>query len=111
MRATLRLSSPAWLAAPSGTSSTDSAGMPARAPASRTTSAARSSGRTPARAPPYRPWGVRTPPTRNASGIVLPGEVAPRLQREEATGDEVGVGQRGGRGRIGRRAVQVTERG
>ena len=44
-------------------------GTPAAATASRTTSAARSSGRTPASAPPYLPCGVRTPPTRKASGI------------------------------------------
>lgn len=52
MRATLRLSSPAWLAAPSTTSSTRSGAIPARATASRTTRAARSSGRTWASAPP-----------------------------------------------------------
>ncbi len=52
MRATLRLSSPAWLAAPRMTSSTADAGSPARSTAFATTSAARSSGRTPASAPP-----------------------------------------------------------
>ena len=51
-RATLRLSSPAWFAAPRMTSSTASRGSPARATASPTTSAARSSGRMPASAPP-----------------------------------------------------------
>ena len=52
IRATLRLSSPAWFAAPNQTSSICSAGTPARATASRITSAARSSGRTPESAPP-----------------------------------------------------------
>src|SRR4051794_6048961 len=60
IRATLRLSSPAWLAAPNQTSSISSAGTPARATASAITSAARSSGRSSASAPPYRPTGVRT---------------------------------------------------
>jgi hypothetical protein len=52
IRATLRLSSPAWFAAPSTTSSIASSRAPARSTASRTTSAARSSGRTCASAPP-----------------------------------------------------------
>ena len=52
MRATLRFSSPAPLALPRMTSSTASGSMPARATASRTTSAARSSGRTAESAPP-----------------------------------------------------------
>jgi len=71
MRATLRLSSPAWLAAPSTTSSIASGSMPARRTASRTTSAARSSGRTWARPPAYRPMGVRTPSRMNASDMFL----------------------------------------
>ena len=45
MRATLRLSSPAWLASPSSTSSTSAGSMPMRRAASPTTVAARSSGR------------------------------------------------------------------
>ena len=52
IRATLRLSSPAWLAAPSTTSSMRAGSTPARRTASPTTSAARSSGRVWARAPP-----------------------------------------------------------
>jgi hypothetical protein len=52
IRATFRLSSPAWLAAPNQTSSICSGGTPARATASPITSAARSSGRTPESAPP-----------------------------------------------------------
>ena len=52
IRATLRLSSPAWLAAPNQTSSISPAGTPARETASPITSAARSSGRSPASAPP-----------------------------------------------------------
>ena len=68
IRATLRLSSPAWFAQPSSTSSSC---VPvhrrqARPLSSRSTWAARSSGRTAASAPPYRPNGVRTPATRNA---------------------------------------------
>ena len=52
IRATLRLSSPAWFAQPSQTSSISAGATPARSTASPTTSAARSSGRSPARAPP-----------------------------------------------------------
>ncbi len=69
MRATLRLSSPAWFEAPNTISSTSAGSMPARSMAVRTTSAARSSGRLFARAPPYRPIGVRTPSRRKASGM------------------------------------------
>ena len=52
IRATLRLSSPAWLAAPKMTSSMSSTPTPLRSTTLRTTSAARSSGRLPDRAPP-----------------------------------------------------------
>ena len=52
IRATFRLSSPAWFAAPRITSSTTSPANPTRRSTSPTTSAARSSGRTPASAPP-----------------------------------------------------------
>ena len=52
MRATLRLSSPAWLAQPKWTSSISAAGTPARSTAAAIASAARSSGRTPERTPP-----------------------------------------------------------
>ena len=51
MRATLRLSSPAWLVSPSSTSSTGPGSMPVRRTASPITAAARSSGRTVDRAP------------------------------------------------------------
>lgn len=65
MRATLRLSSPAWLAQPSTTSETASGGTAGyRSRSCRMTCRARSSARTWARAPAYRPKGVRTPPTR-----------------------------------------------
>ena len=61
IRATLRLSSPAALAAPRMTSSIAAgSGSPARASSARRACVARSSGRTPARAPPKRPKGVRT---------------------------------------------------
>ena len=75
IRATLRLSSPAWLAQPSTTSSTVDQSTPGcRAVSSRMTWAARSSGRTPASAPPYRPIGVRTPETRYAvRASLMPG--------------------------------------
>jgi hypothetical protein len=52
MRATFRLSSPAWFAQPNQTSSISAAGTPDRATTSRITSPARSSGRTPESAPP-----------------------------------------------------------
>src|SRR6187551_980094 len=60
MRATLRLSSPAWLAQPKITSSIFAGSIPERRTTSAITSAARSSGRTSFNAPPYRPTGVRT---------------------------------------------------
>jgi hypothetical protein len=67
MRATFRLSSPAWFAHPRTMSSVSVQSTErndwVRA---RTTCAARSSGRTDASAPPYLPIGVRTPDTRYA---------------------------------------------
>src|SRR5579883_892658 len=59
MRATLRLSSPAWFAQPIITSSIRSGSTPARATASLMTRPAISSGRTSFNAPPYLPNGVR----------------------------------------------------
>ena len=61
MAATLRLSSPAWLAQPMQTSSIASTLKPERATTSLTTHASRSSGRTRASAPEWRPNGVRSP--------------------------------------------------
>ena len=52
IRATLRLSSPAWLAQPNQTSSISPAGTPARSTAAAIASPARSSGRTSASPPP-----------------------------------------------------------
>jgi hypothetical protein len=52
IRATLRLSSPAWLAQPRITSSISAGSMPVRSTSARMTAAARSSGRTEASAPP-----------------------------------------------------------
>src|SRR4051794_22095504 len=66
IRATLRLSSPAWFAHPSTTSSINAGSMPVLSTTARMTSAARSSGRTGASAPPYRPIGVRTASTIHA---------------------------------------------
>ena len=60
-RATLRLSSPAWLAQPTDTSSMVSGAKPERATTSLTTPASRSSGRTRDSAPAWRPNGVRSP--------------------------------------------------
>src|SRR5215203_1671633 len=60
MRATLRLSSPAWLAQPKITSSMVAGSISERRTTSAMTSAARSSGRKSLNAPPYRPTGVRT---------------------------------------------------
>ena len=57
IRATSRLSSPAWFAQPRMTSSISPGSMPERSTTARMTVAARSSGRTLARAPPYRPIG------------------------------------------------------
>ena len=57
MRATSRLSSPAWFAQPRITSSISPAGTPVRSRTSASTSAARSSGRTGASPPPWRPKG------------------------------------------------------
>ena len=68
IRATLRLSSPAWFAQPSRTSSSaDQSTDGSRSASARMTWAAMSSGRTVASAPAYRPIGVRTPVTRYAS--------------------------------------------
>jgi hypothetical protein len=57
----LRLSSPAWLAQPTDTSSIVSSAKPERATTSLTTQASRSSGRTRESAPECRPNGVRSP--------------------------------------------------
>src|SRR6266480_4601722 len=70
IRATFRLSSPAWFAQPRYTSSTRAGSTPARRTTSPTTSAARSSGRTSLSAPWCRPIGVRTAPTITASVIL-----------------------------------------
>jgi hypothetical protein len=62
MRATLRLSSPAWLAQPKITSATAArSALGLRLSSSRMVWAARSSGRTAASVPPKLPMGVRTP--------------------------------------------------
>ena len=52
MRATFRLSSPAWFAQPKYTSSIDAGSTAARSTAAEIATAARSSGRTPESAPP-----------------------------------------------------------
>src|SRR5207247_5891890 len=70
IRATFRLSSPAWFAQPRYTSSTKAGSTPARRTTSPTTSAPRSSGRTSLSAPWCRPIGVRTAPTITASVIL-----------------------------------------
>src|SRR5690348_1963506 len=73
IRATLRLSSPAWLAQPRITSSTSAGLTRARSHASFSTMAARSSGRTPFSCPPYLPIGVRAVATITASAKLLLG--------------------------------------
>src|SRR5205809_1238047 len=70
IRATFRLSCPAWFAQPRYTSSTKAGSTPARRTTSPTTSAPRSSGRTSLSAPWCRPIGVRTAPTITASVIL-----------------------------------------
>src|SRR5699024_5715750 len=73
MRATLRLSSPAWLALPSTTSSMllgDTSGLRSISPLS--TIAPRSSGRTSFNTPLYLPTGVRSASTITASLISHP---------------------------------------
>src|SRR5207249_1474477 len=66
MRATLRLSSPAWLAAPQKTSSMMAGSMSGcRSSSARNALVARSSGRMWAREPPTFPMGVRQPSMRN----------------------------------------------
>ena len=59
IRATLRLSSPAWLVQPRITSSTPAGSIPERSTTALMGIAARSSARTPASAPPCLPTGVR----------------------------------------------------
>src|SRR5579864_5385141 len=73
MRATLRLSSPAWLAQPRMTSSTSAGLTCARSQDALSATAARSSGRTSFSWPPYRPIGVRAVATITASGKLLLG--------------------------------------
>src|SRR5437762_10834574 len=70
IRATFRLSSPAWFAQPRYTSSMSAESRPARRTTSPTTTAARSSGRTSLRMPRWRPIGVRTAPTISSSVIL-----------------------------------------
>src|SRR3954468_1049773 len=68
IRATLRLSSPDWLAAPKTTSSIASGATPARATASATTSAARAPGPTAA-----GPRQVVRPATRQRAAVLADG--------------------------------------
>src|SRR5690606_29716403 len=70
IRATLRLSSPAWLAQPKTTSSTASRARPARSMAAAMTWAARSSGRIEESAPRSLPIGVRTAAQMKTSRMV-----------------------------------------
>src|SRR5438270_3487664 len=83
MRATLRLSSPAWLAQPRMTSSASPGSTPAWSTAARSATAARSSGRTSFSWPPYRPIGVRTAETITASCSSATADLllAPELRR------------------------------
>jgi len=75
MRATLRLSSPAWLAQPNTTSSSCAQSTPGlRAISALSGTAPRSSARTLASDPPKRPIGVRTASQMKTSvmAVVLP---------------------------------------
>src|SRR6266516_1126188 len=72
MRATLRLSSPAWLAQPRMTSSIDAGSIPERSTTALMGTAARSSGRTVARDPPCLPTGVRKATLTYASRVTFP---------------------------------------
>src|SRR6476659_6050546 len=88
IRATLRLSSPAWFVHPRITSSRRAGSNETRSTAPRTATAARSSARTSASAPPARPTGVRTAETMRASRIhwritedVGPAEAGPYKRR------------------------------
>src|SRR6185312_8690307 len=119
MRATLRLSSPAWLAQPRITSSTVAGSAPARRTTSAITSAPRSSGRTSDSAPRCRPNGVRTASTTNASRkeaamerILLEGpeggDAGGRGPVRRPHRGEGGHGHRGGRIVGGRSLSDVT---
>src|SRR5579864_2464868 len=69
MRATLRLSSPAWLVQPITTSSIAAGSSVLRRTTASIMRAARSSGRISRSAPPYRPIGLRTPSNITTSRI------------------------------------------
>ena len=72
MRATLRLSSPAWLAQPSTTSAISSGGISGcRRMSSAIVCAARSSARMGESDPPKEPMGERTPSIMNAFFVTL----------------------------------------
>src|SRR3990172_5167388 len=78
IRATFRLSSPAWLPQPKMTSSMLWGSRWLRRTSSWMTTAARSSGRTSFRTPPYRPTGVRT------ASMITGSDILPRLVGEES---------------------------
>ena len=96
IRATLRLSSPAWLAQPKNTSSTSFQFTPGlRSISALIGAAARSSARTAARPPPKRPMGVRIAsqiytsrimllpvPDRGPAQCALPGRARRRVRRQ-----------------------------
>src|SRR5258705_1473796 len=100
IRATLRLSSPAWFVQPRITSSRRAGSKETRSTAPRTAMAARSSARTSARAPPARPTGVRTAETIRASRmhrgyqVPLPAELDRQVRRRsvQAIAQHVGIG-------------------
>src|SRR5262245_30487444 len=81
MRATLRLSSPAWLAQPRITSSMRSPGTRVRFSSAASGMAARSSGRTSFKAPLWRPTGVRAASQMRASFITFSGDRALAVAR------------------------------
>ena len=91
MRATSRLSSPAWFAQPMKTSSTSAASTPCVATSCASTWAARSSGRTPASCPPWRPSGVRSAPAITASLMPGPLRTARRCGPRPIPGPDAGA--------------------
>src|SRR5215831_3953103 len=95
MRATSRLSSPAWFAQPNHTSSISAAATPARSTAALIAIPARSSGRTAASAPSRRPTGVRTALRMTALGIRrIDGRAGPAEELRDRTTAAVAVVRR-----------------
>src|SRR4051812_5900469 len=91
MRATLRLSSPAWLAQPRITSLTSRLAASLRARSASIARAARSSGRIAESAPRCLPKGERTPSRMTASMMVGTYQQGRDLGRRRSTAREAGL--------------------